>query len=152
MALPQYLDQMPPPVDMLADLKYPNSPFSALDDLNDRVEALELYYDDSPARAVYAVDVNNINVPVTVTLFTGVFPWNPKSVASNASTTITVNFPRAAVGDTVQCAFSPALPPTVLLNGVVSQQGVVQVALVNLSGKVLTIAPGTLRVTVLHHL
>lgn len=145
------MDNPPPPVDLLSYLRYPNNPFNKMDDLDERVTHLETFYDDSPARAQYAVNVVNVNVPVLVTIFTGVFSWNPADTTNSGEAVTTLSFPRVTVGDPVHCAFSPSLPPTVLLNGAVTQDGIVQVALINLSGNVLTIAPGQLRVTVLHH-
>lgn len=141
---------MPPPVDLLLDKKFPNNPFLKLDDLTERVENLETFYDDSPARAAYAVNSNNVNVPVLLTWLTGTTTWTPGTIAAGAKVSTNVAFLRANVGDIVALSFT-GLTAGVLLQGIVTQDGVVQATIVNLSGSSVTYPQGTLRITVTQH-
>lgn len=141
---------MPPPIDMLADQKFPNNPFKKLDELREDVDNLMTFYDDFPARAVYAVNTNNVTVPVLVTFLTGTSTWTPGVIANNTKVSTNLSFLRANVGDIVSASFT-GLTAGVLLQGIVIADGVVQVTLINISGASVTLGQGTLRVTVTQH-
>jgi len=143
--------KMPPPVDLLAPVKYPNSIFSQADDLAERVDHLERYYDDNPAIAVRAINTNNVSSPTIITYLTATASWTPGTLASSGKASFLLQMPRAKVGDVVTASLSTALVPGELIQGIVTSTGVVTVTLLNLTGGTTTVAQGTIRVDVAQH-
>jgi len=143
--------KMPPKIDMLAALKYPNSIFSQADDLAERVDHLERYYDDNPAIAVRAINTNNVASPTIITYLTATASWTPGTLANSARASFILQMPRTKVGDVVTCSLSTALTAGLLLQGTVTAPGVVTVTLFNFTGGSIAVAQGTIRVDVVQH-
>lgn len=88
----------------------------------------------------------NVYRSTTSRPFEGTKTWDPASVADGAQTSTTVTVTGAALGDTVTCAFSQAVPAGCILSAQVTATDTVTVTLVNHSGGAVDLASGTLRV------
>jgi hypothetical protein len=81
----------------------------------------------------------------------GSSPWDPPSIANNASASFAFGLPGAQVGDTVLVGFSPAVPGGVLVTGVANPSGMVTVSLLNTTGAPLDLPSSNVRAEVWKH-